>query len=159
MDNEWKKYLVREASSHRMCLENRRALEVADSKEAVIKLYKKTVDWALEENYPDIGALRKYFSDCQEFGVFIDREFHGEILNNQQVYVFHNCSGTIRTGLNLDLKIIPMLYFANGCDITVKASDERGLSTRVPLYVFGDNRVMAETSDNVVCRIYNFDVK
>lgn len=159
MENEWKKYLRREASLHHMCGDNRAALERANSKEEAISLYKKTIDWALEEGYPGIETLRRCFSDCAEHGVFIDREFHGEILTNQQVYVFHNCKGTIRVGLNPEKAIIPMLYFANGCDMTIKSSNNLGLSTRVPLYVFGDNRVFAETSEDMVCRIYNFDTK
>lgn len=159
MQLDWKKQLRREASAHGMCEENRQALELVESKAEAISLYKRTIDWALEEGYPSLPTLRTFFSGADDFGIFIDKEFHGEILNQHQVYVFHNCRGTIRTGLNSAAKIIPMLYFANGCEMTVSASDNRGLSTRVPLYVFGDNRIIAESSEDIVCKIYKFETK
>lgn len=159
MTPDWQRLLRREASAHGMCEENRRALESVASKADAIALYKKTIDWALDEGYPSLPVLQAHFSDCTEQGVFIDREFHGEILNFQQVYVFHNCKGTIRTGLNKSSRIIPMLYFANGCDMVVRSANEDGLTTRVPLYVFGDNRINAENSEDIVCKIYKFEVR
>lgn len=159
MERDWKKYVRREASAHHMCEENRDALERVQTKAEAVELYKKTIDWALEECYPSLPVLRRHFSDCGMYGVFIDREFHGEILNAHQVYVFHNCKGWIRTGLNAEDAIIPMLYFANGCDMTVKSSDDFGLATKVPLYIFGENWINTERSENIDCRIYKFDAK
>ena len=141
-----------------MCEENRDALDAVENKEDAINLYKRTIDWALEEGYPDLGTIRKYFSDCEKYGVFVDKVFHGETLVEHQVYVFHSCSGKIRTGLNLEKRIIPMMYFANGCDMDVKG-DGSGLAIRVPLYVFGPNRVGVEQSDDIQCLTYKFDAK
>ena len=159
MDKQWKRQLRREASVHHMCSENRHALEGVESQAEAIELYKKTIDWALEEGYPCLETLRRDFSGCEVYGIFIDRVFRGEILNDHQVYVFHNCSGTIRTGLNVRRRIIPMLYFANGCNMDVKAINDRDAKVRVPLYVFGNNRVNAEQSENIECVTYKFDVK
>jgi len=159
MDDQWKRQLRREASVHHMCGENRTALEGVDTLNEAISLYKKTIDWALEEGYPNMGTLRRYFSHCDEFGVYIDKEFHGEVLTQQQVYVFHNCTGTIRTGLNVGKAIIPMLYFANGCDMNVRGIPGSNTQARVPLYVFGDNRVAGEQSDDIICKTYTYDVK
>lgn len=142
-----------------MCAENRLALESIEDKADAIALYKKTIDWALEEGYPTLSTLRHDFSDCEANGIFVDKVFHGEILDAQQVYVFHNCSGTIRTGLNVERKIIPMLYFANGCDMFIKASGPSVHSVRVPLYIFGPNRISAEQSEDIECVTYKFDVK
>jgi hypothetical protein len=143
-----------------MCEENRSALERVESKSDAIALYKKTSDWALEEGYPNIDTLRRDFSDCEADGIFIDKHFNGELLDKQPVYVFHNCTGTIRTGLNVGLKTIPMLYFSNGCEMTVKGIKGSGLSVRVPLYVFGrDCRIIAEQSEDIVCTTFNFDTK
>lgn len=142
-----------------MCEENRTALESVGTKAEAIELYKKTIDWALEEGYPSLPVLREYFRDCEMYGVFIDKTFYGEILNAQQVYVFHNCKGHIRTGLNVEKQIVPMMYFANGCDMRISSSDSLGIATRVPLYVFGANRISAENSEDIVCKIYNFETK
>ena len=159
MDNQWKRQLRRQASAHGMCAENRTALEALETKSEAIALYKKTIDWALEEGYPDIETIRRDFKDCEVYGVFVDKVFHGERLDDQQVYIFHNCSGTIRTGLNVGKRIIPMLYFANGCNMDVKSISEAAPKVRVPLYLFGPNRIGAEQSENIECLIYKFDVK
>ena len=159
MDNEWKKTLRREASARHMCEENRRALEEVTSRVSAISLYKKTIDWALEEGYPKMETLRKYFSDCELSGIFIDKHFDGEVLDSQQVYVFHNCTGTIKTGLNVKKKLIPMLYFANGCDMKVECAERIGATAPVPLFVFGKNSVSGETSEDIRCVTYYHPVK
>ena len=159
MDNQWKKQLRHEASMHHMCAENRYMLEDVEDVSDAIELYKKTIDWALEEGYPDLSTLRKYFSDCGVYGVFIDRHFDGELLLDHHCYVFHNCTGTIRTGLNLERKIIPMLYFANGCNMLIKGIQNNAMPVRVPLYIFGDNIVKWENNEDIICKTYKFDVK
>jgi len=159
MDTLWKKQLRREASAHHMCEENRKALDSVESKSDAIKLYKRTIDWALEENYPNLETLRRSFSDCEADGIFVDKHFSGDILIDQQVYVFHNCTGVIRVGLNVQKRIIPMLYFANGCQMTIKPIGSSSLDVRVPLYLFGENVVNAKGSEDVVFKTYKFDVK
>ena len=142
-----------------MCEENRTALSQATTKADAIALYLKTIDWALEEDYPGLNVIRQHFSDCEEYGVYVDKTFSGETLIDLPVYVFHNCRGTIKVGLNVEKQIIPMLYFANNCDMTIISSDHLGLRNRVPLYVFGDNTIISERSEDLVCRTYNFEVK
>lgn len=156
----WKPYLQRLAREHRMCADNRAYLSACETKEDAIRLYKQTIDWALEEEYPDLDFLRKEFSDQQSQGIFIDHNFDGEILNEHQVYVFHHCTGTIRVGLNLAKKIIPMCYFANGCDMTILGVEgERIFPDRVPLYIFGKNKINATNSNTMEVRIYQHETK
>lgn len=143
-----------------MCLENIDALRHSESKGDAISLYKKTIDWALEENYPPIDFIRQEFGDCEEYGVFVDKTFHGELLNEHQCYVFHNCSGNITVDINLSKKIIPMLYFANGCDMSISRADVAHIfSITVPLYIFGDNRIKNKTSEEVLFKRYQFEIK
>lgn len=156
----WKPYLQHLAREHRMCADNRAYLSACETKEDAIRLYKQTIDWALEEGYPDLDFLRKEFADQQSQGLYVDHYFDGEILNEHQVYVFHNCSGTIRVGLNLSKKIIPMLYFANNCDMTILGIEgERIFPDRVPLYIFGKNKINASNSDTIEIRIYQHATK
>lgn len=157
----WKPYLQRLAREHRMCADNRAYLSACETKEDAIRLYKQTIDWALEEEYPDLDFLRKEFADQQSQGIFIDHNFDGEILNEHQVYVFHHCTGTIRVGLNLAKKIIPMCYFANGCDMTVLGVEtaDQFLPDRVPLYIFGKNKINATNSNTMEVRIYQYETK
>jgi len=159
MEQSWKRQLRREASAHGMCKENRGSLDSVESKGDAIALYKKTIDWALEEGYPNFGTIQRDFSDCSEYGVFVNRDFHGELLNDQQVYVFHHCTGWIRVGLNVQKRIIPMVYFANGCGMTLKGVGSTDSEVRVPLYIFGENRIRAERSGDVVFKTYKFETK
>lgn len=159
MRNEWQRKLRSEASAHHMCEENRVALGSVETKHDAIALYKRTIDWALEEGYPDLATIRQYFSDCECEGIFVDKEFNGDLLLDQPVYVFHNCRGSIRVGLNIEKRIIPMLYFANGCDMEVKGIEGAGGASRVPLYVFGSNRITAEQSEDVICTTLKHAVK
>lgn len=159
MDADWKRQLRREASAHGMCRENRSALDSLETKEEAVSLYKKTIDWALEEGYPNFGTIQRDFSDCEDLGIFVNKEFHGELLNDQQVYVFHHCTGRIRTGLNTEKRIIPMLYFANSCDMSLASGGDTSSEVRVPLYVFGRNLVKLDASGNVVFKTYKFDAK
>lgn len=160
MPSNWKSYLQQLACKHRMCADNRAYLNACETKEDAIRLYKQTIDWALEEGYPDLDFLRKEFSNQQSQGFYIDHHFEGDILNEQQVYVFHHCTGTIRVGLNLAKKIIPMCYFANNCDMTILGFEgERIFPDRVPLYIFGENKINATNSPTMEVRIYQHEVK
>ena len=151
MEQDWKRQVRREASEHHMCAENRTALGSTESKHEAVELYKATASWALENSYPSLDTIRRHFSDCGDDGVFVDRDFEGELLADHQVYVFHNCSGTIRVGLNIDKAIIPILHFANGCHMTVVV--EGGV--RVPVHIFGDNKVEADAG----CYIRKHELK
>lgn len=149
MDRDWKEQLLRDARLDGMCNENVAALRLCNSKTDAICLYKKTIDWALEHNYPTLDILRKEFDndESRDCGIFIDHTFHGELLDKHQVYIFHNCKGRILTALNYDAEIIPMLYFANGCKMTIDCNQHNFQPIRVPLYIFGENTIKAESSN------------
>ena len=156
----WQESLLRYGKLNSMCAENISALKKCKTKADAVKLYKKTIDWALERGYPTLDFLRQEFSENQNEGLFIDHTFNGEILNEQQVYIFHNCKGTIKVGLNPDKAIIPMLYFANGCDMKVESIDGvRILPDLIPLYIFGGNKIIAGNDRNAHFRIYREEVK
>lgn len=160
MELGWKSYLQRLARIKGMCDDNRAYLSACETKTDAIRLYKQTIDWALEENYPDFEFIKKEFSNSEQDGIFVNKTFNGEILNEHQVYVFHNCNGTIRVGINREKKIIPMLYFANGCKMVVDGiEDSRILADRVPLYIFGANEVNPINSDKLNARVYSHKVK
>ena len=156
----WKDSLLRYGKLNSMCAENIEALKECETKSDAILLYKKTIDWALERNYPTLEILRSEFADCQDDGLFIDHIFNGETLNENQVYVFHNCKGTIKVGLNTDKAIIPMLYFANNCEMRIEGINAmRVMPDIIPCYVFGDNSIAAENDINAIFRIHREEVK
>ena len=144
MEQGWKKQAKADIIEHGVCNEYKELVTRAASKVEVLALSKRGIDWCLENNSPALGLLRKSKDDCEASGIFIDRHFDGEVLDDQQVYVFHHCTGTIRTGLNLNKRIIPMLYFANGCSMAVEPSSD--IQACVPLYIFGGNDIVASGS-------------
>ena len=153
--------MQRLAREHKMCAENRAYLNACEDKSDAIRLYKQTIDWALEEGYPDLDFLRKEFSNSQGEGIFVDQHFEGQPLAEHQVYVFHHCTGTIRVGLNLAKKIIPMCYFANNCDMTILGfeTSDGFVPDRVPLYIFGENTIVAHNTPTTEFRIYRHNTK
>lgn len=152
MERRWKSKAMSDILAHKVCSEYEELLSRADSKVGALSLYKRGVDWCLENNSPDIDLLRLYKADCEASGIFIDKHFAGELLNDMMTYVFHNCTGTIRVGLNLEKKIIPMLYFANGCRMEVKGDSP--VLVRVPFYVFGNNEIVADPSGAIEAKFY-----
>ena len=134
-----------------MCTENIDALRACETKADAVTLYKKTIDWALEKSYPPVNFIRNEFGDCEDLGIFVDKDFHGELLNEHQCYVFHNCRGHIAVDINIEKRIIPMLYFANGCNLRVtRAESPQSLHIKVPLYIYGENTIVADDDEDII---------
>ena len=157
-----RKELLHTAHEKGICADGyRQMLESADI-DALIEYYTAQPDWCLERDFPDLEMLREHFADAGEKGVFVERAFKGELLNERQAYVFHNCKGTIKVALNVEKAVIPMIYLANGCRMRIEGvADEKIRASaltqslagvgrvgklppiRVPIYLFGENAVTA----------------
>lgn len=144
--------LISTAREKGICAVGFRKMNESADIDELIDYYVANPDWCLERNFPDLETLREHFADCGNKGVFVDRTFHGELLNDLQAYVFHNCKGTVKVGLNVDKCIIPMLYFANGCNITVSCDIPYLLPIRVPIYATDEwaNCVNNTIGDNCI---------
>lgn len=150
MDN-LKEILINTAHAKGICAEGyKQMLESADIGE-MTEYYVANPDWCMERNFPSLVMLREHFADCGDKGVFVDRTFHGELLNDLQTYIFHNCKGTIKVGLNVDKAIIPMLYLANGCRLRIIGTGDvvPKKQSEVPVYVFGKNDLSARDNKYV----------
>lgn len=125
-----------------------------DDTDALIEYYLQNPDWCLERDYPTLKFLKNNFSDIENKGVFVGKKFKGEVLNEKQVYIFHNCTGSVKVGLNVEKANIPMIYIANGCKIRfvgigdIKPTKESG-RTEVPIYIFGHNDLSAKDNKYV----------
>ena len=150
----WKDEVVRQAKPMKMCEENFRMLLQCEDKPQALALYKKTIDWALENHYPDLETIRNHFSDCESEGLFVGRTFSGETFSKQQVYVFHDCHGEINVEMDYEGKIIPMLYFANGCNINIVCRQKNVFPVKFPVYIFGKNTIYTESTDSAIFRIF-----
>jgi len=146
--NGIKETLMEQARAKGICADGYGTMRV-DDMDALVDYYIEHPDWCMERGFPTLAVLREHFSDIEDKGVFIGRHFHGETLNDRQAYIFHDCKGTIKVGLNVEKAIIPMLYLANGCRLHIVGVGEvkpRKESERsvVPVYTFGDNDVSAK---------------
>lgn len=131
---DWKDILIERAKEQGMCRENFTALERLSDRRSAVALYKKTVDWALENGYPGLDVIRQYFNGMEQDGIYVDLDFkYDEVVS--QVAVSHNCSGTIRTGLNVETAVIPMLYLANGSRLVIDGNGRTDWPVTVPVYV------------------------
>lgn len=128
----------------------------------LVTYYLTNPDWCMERDFPTLDFLEEHFSDCQDRGIYIHHTFDNELLDDKQTYIFHNCRGTIRVGLNIEKAIIPMLYFGNRCDMKIVGTgidipELKGFKPKpssVPLYIFGDNHIKA--SDNKFVKFTKF---
>lgn len=121
-------------------------------RDGLIDYYLTNPDWCMERGFPSLELLRREFSDIEDKGVFIDRTFDGEVFDKLQTYIFHDCKGTIRVAMDYDNAVIPMLYFANGCNIRVECEQKNNPAINVPLYIAEDCKVVGAKTDNCVFR-------
>lgn len=151
-----KEKLINGAQAKGICAEGLDTMLNAADLGAMVNYYVENPDWCLERDFPSLQTLRDHFSDAGKMGVFVDRTFHGELLNERQTYVFHNCKGTIKVGLNVEKSTIPMLYLANGCRLRIIGTGDATPKkpSEVPVYVFGKNDVSAKGNKYVEFNIY-----
>ena len=152
-----KKKLIDEAASNGMCDIGLGRIKKEDA-EGIIENYLESPDWCMKRGFPDLDTIRNIIDGQKFSGIFVDREFTGEMLNEFPVYIFHNCRGTIRVGINIDKKLIPVLYVANGCRLKIIGSGEIVpiIPSIVPVFAFGNNRITVESNKfvNIQLRTY-----
>lgn len=129
MSDKWDKDRVMSMADNRiitysgktLCGNYRNPLERCRTAAQAIRLYKNCISWALQERYPTKEDLLS-FADREtlaENGVYIDMNFDGERIDGHVCCVFLNCTGKIRTGLNVEKRIIPMLYLSEGSSLEI----------------------------------------
>lgn len=154
--NDVGELLINLARAKGICPDGYKKMLESANVDTLVDYYVENPDWCLERSFPDMQMLRDYFADVSNKGVFVDRTFHGEVLNDLQTYIFHNCKGTIKVGLNVDKAIIPMLYIANGCRLRIVGIGDvvTKIPNEVPVYVFGNNDVSAKGNKFVTFTTY-----
>ncbi|MCM1068196.1 MAG: hypothetical protein NC418_11545 [Muribaculaceae bacterium] len=155
-----KETLIKGARDCGICRDGYTSMFRSESTDALIDYYIQNPDWCLERNYPDIQTLTDHFSDIEDRGVFVGKTFNGEILNDKQAYIFHNCKGTVKVALNVEKCIIPMLYVANGSRLRIVGVGDSvpRRPSEVPVSIFGRNDVSAKSNKFVKFNIYKVNV-
>lgn len=155
--DDLKTFLISDAKQKGICPDGFSHMSTAADIDTLIAYYLENPDWCLERDYPSLSVLRANFSNIEDRGVFVDHVFSGDTLFDQQVYIFHNCRGNIKVGLNIEKGIIPMLYFANNCDMQLEGIPYLYVHHKinVPIHIFGKNTVFAPNNDstNFISRI------
>ena len=122
MENiDWKADFLNEIDSHNVCGCYHGLIERAKTFDDTLKFYKRGIDWCLRNNSPSIDCFRKYKEQLEPLGIYIDRTFNGEEIDEHARIVFLNCNGNviIRKSLNM----IPEIYLANGSNVQAIADD------------------------------------
>lgn len=153
-----KELLMEEARRKGICLEGYDRMRSSDLG-GLIGYYLQVPDWGLGLDFPSLETLRREFSDIEDRGVFVDRVFDGELLDEKTAYVFHHCGGWIRTGVNLDLQSYPRLYCANGCDMRIVCEQEFPSVQTFDIDTFGDSeKIETRGCGSVVFKINRHEI-
>lgn len=164
MKEDIKDILIAGARAGGICGEGMSRLRYAPNRDSLVEYYVENPDWCMERDFPDYALLERLAGELSGHGVYVGREFSGELLNERQVYIFHGCRGVIRVGLNVERELIPMLYVANGCRLRIvgvgdsEAGDARH-QVNVPVYVFGRNDLSVRDNRYVRFNKYRFPKK
>ncbi len=153
-----KERLMNDARSGGICAEGYGLMRGYDRDE-LIAYYLECPDWCMERGFPSLDILRSEFSDIEDKGVYVGKTFNGEVFSDKQVYIFHDCKGIIKVAMDYDNAVIPMLYFANGCDITIVSDGKiNTLPIQVPVYSFGENWIEAISDTEVNFKLFDVDL-
>lgn len=144
MERDWDKEKVIKMAHSRvitysgktLCDNYRNPLERCETAAQAIRLYKNCISWALQERYPTKDDMLAFASRevWADNGVYIDKHFAGERIDSHICCVFIGCSGCIRTGLNVEKSIIPMLYLSECSNMKIKVDDTVTYPVPVELY-------------------------
>ena len=153
-----KETLMGDAKNMGICAEGYGRMRGYD-RDGLIRYYITNPDWCMERRFPSLELLRREFSDIEDRGVFVGKTFNKDVFDSRQVYVFHDCKGTVTVGWDMENAIIPMIYCANGCDLTfVSDKAENPNPVSVPVYVFGSNRIKVKSDRSIRFTVYHENV-
>lgn len=151
MDNKQLKETLMENARHAGICADGYGLMRGYDRDGLIGYYVSNPDWCLERGYPTLELLHQEFSSIEDQGVFVGRTFDGEVFDKLQTYIFHNCKGEIKVAMDYENAVIPMLYFANGCNMTVSCEQKNIPAISVPLYVTNEGNNIVNHEDNESC--------
>lgn len=146
-ETQLKETLMKDARRGGICADGYSEMRGYD-RDGLIRYYLVNPDWCIERGFPSLELLRREFSDIEDKGVFVGKTFDGEVFDKLQAYVFHDCKGTIKVAMDYDNAVIPMLYFANGCNIRVECGQKNDPAINVPLYIAEGCKVVDAKTDN-----------
>lgn len=114
MENQLNRELYELACDAHLCNEHRQAWGNKD-KLALIQYYKDNPDWCLERQFPALKYMEDHFNneEARDEGVFVSQNIDNLVLEDQ-VYIFVNCTGYAHVKFNPEKAIFPMIYLSQG---------------------------------------------
>lgn len=152
-----KDILMQDARQKGICIDGFKEMRSLDMT-GLVDYYVANPDWCLERDFPSLQTITEKFADCEDKGIYVNRVFDGEEFKDLQTYIFHNCSGTIKVGMNYQRAVIPMLYIANGCRLSIVCEQQNVPAIKVPVYIFGENAVATQIGMNAEFKIFKNDL-
>lgn len=152
-DTTLREELMHSARSAGICAEGYSQMRGYD-RDGLVSYYVENPDWCIERGFPSLETLCREFSDIEDKGVFVGKTFDGEVFDKLQAYIFHDCKGTIKVAMDYENAVIPMLYFANGCNIRVVCEQDNKPVIVIPLYVSEDSSVSRGDSYGCIFRYH-----
>jgi len=134
--------LKEEAKAYSMCDEYFVLLD--SSKRDLVKLYMTQPNECMSNGFPSLDLLENHFNDeeIRKMGVYISQDLEN-LLCNQQVYVFNNCTGSINVEFDIKKAIYPMLYIGHGSNLKITINN-----SKTPIYVFDTATISLSVKGN-----------
>lgn len=109
-----KELLLKEAGANNLCDRMTQQFIEKDPL-SIVRIWKLEPDWGLERRFPSLGYLEKFFNTEQirEKGIFVSQNIDNLVLEDQ-VYIFINCTGYATVKFNPEKAIFPMIYLSQG---------------------------------------------
>ena len=155
---EIKQQLIADAQAVGICPDGLAHLQDSTIDDAV-GYYVQNPNWCIERNFPTLEFIAENFADCEDMGVFVNKQFKGEVLCDKQAYILHNCKGRVYVALNYRKRILPMLYLANGTRISVHCNQKENASSPIFVPIYVDESSQVKAKDNYFAKYIKHTIK
>lgn len=155
---EIKQQLIADAQAVGICPDGLARLQNSTMGDAV-GYYVQNPNWCIERNYPTLRFIEENFADCEDMGVFVNKQFKGEVLSGKQTYILHNCKGHVFVAMDYRKNIIPMLYLANGSRLSVRCNQKENASHPIAVPIYVDESSQVKARDNYFAKYVKHTIK
>lgn len=155
---EIKQQLIADAQAVGICSDGLAHLQDSTIDDAV-RYYVQNPNWCIERNYPTLRFIEENFADCEDMGVFVNKQFKGEVLSGKQTYILHNCKGRIYVAMDYEKKLIPILYLANGTRLSVRCNQKENASSPIIVPIYADDSSRFNAHDNYFAKFVKHTIK
>lgn len=155
---EIKQQLIADAQAVGICSDGLAHLQDSTIDDAV-GYYVQNPNWGIERNFPTLEFIAENFADCEDMGVFVNKQFKGEVLSGKQTYILHNCKGHVYVEMDYKKRIIPMLYLANGSRLSIRCNQQENKCSAIIVPIYVDESSQVKAKDNYFAKYIKHTIK